>query len=100
MSQRQGDFALVAVAVNFDLDGGACARSRLAYAGVADRAVRLAEAEATLDGRAPDADACADVAAAAAAAVSPSDDIHADAPYRRDLVRALTLRALQAAARR
>jgi carbon-monoxide dehydrogenase medium subunit len=99
-SQRQGDFALVAVAVRFEIDGGACARSRLAYAGVADRAVRLPEVEAMLDGRTPDERAFADVAAAAAEAVDPSEDLHADAAYRRDLVRALTRRALEAAARR
>ena len=100
MSQRQGDFALVAVAVTFDLDGGTCARPRLAYAGVADHAIRIAAAEAALDGRAPDEGVLAEVATTAAEAVSPSEDMHADPAYRRDLVRALTRRALSAAARR
>jgi CO/xanthine dehydrogenase FAD-binding subunit len=100
VSQRQGDFALVAVAATFNIDGGACARSRLAYAGIADRAIRLAPAEAALDGKAPDAATFAAVAAAAAAAVEPREDIHADGAYRRDLVRTLTRRALEAAARR
>jgi carbon-monoxide dehydrogenase medium subunit len=100
MSQRQGDYALVAVAATFDLDGGACARPRLAYAGVADHAVRNAAAEAALEGRKPDEAAFEAVATAAAEALSPSEDMHADAAYRRDLVRALTRRALTAAALR
>lgn len=100
MSQRQGDYALVAVAATFDLDGGTCARTRLAYAGVADHPVRIPAAEAALDGRTPDDAAFEEVAARAAEAVNPLEDVHADAAYRRDLVRALTRRALTAAARR
>jgi aerobic carbon-monoxide dehydrogenase medium subunit len=100
MSQRQGDFALVAVATTFAVDGGRCANPRLACAGVADHAVRIAVAEAALDGRRPDEALFEQVAARAAEAVNPPEDVHADAAYRRDLVRALTRRALSAAARR
>jgi aerobic carbon-monoxide dehydrogenase medium subunit len=100
ISQRQGDFALVAVAATFDIDGGRCAHARLGYAGVADHAVRVAAAEAALDGGSPDETLFEAVAAKAAGAVDPPEDIHADAAYRRDLVRALTRRALGAAARR
>jgi carbon-monoxide dehydrogenase medium subunit len=100
MSQRQGDFALVAVAAIFDVDGGRCANTRLGYAGVADHAVRIAAAEAMLNGESPSDTAFEDVAAKAAEAVDPPEDVHADAAYRRDLVRALTRRALSAAARR
>jgi carbon-monoxide dehydrogenase medium subunit len=100
MSQRQGDFALVAVAATFDVDSGHCAHTRLAFAGVADHAVRMAAAEAALDGQTPHEAAFEAVAAEAAEAVDPPEDVHADAAYRRDLVRALTRRALAAAARR
>jgi carbon-monoxide dehydrogenase medium subunit len=100
MSQRQGDFALLAVAATFDMDGGVCAGTRLAYAGIADHALRLPAAEAALDGRRPDDAAFEEVAARAAQAADPIEDIHADAAYRRDLVRALTRRALIAAAHR
>jgi carbon-monoxide dehydrogenase medium subunit len=98
-SQRQGDFALVAVAVTFAVDGGRCANPRLAYAGAADRAVRIAAAEAALEGQSPDQTLFEQVAAKAAEAADPPEDLHADAAYRRDLVRALTRRALSAAAR-
>jgi aerobic carbon-monoxide dehydrogenase medium subunit len=100
MSQRKGDFALVAVAATFAVDGGRCANPRLACAGIADHAVRIAAAEAALDGRSPDEALFEQVAARAAEAVNPPEDVHADAAYRRDLVRALTRRALSAAARR
>lgn len=100
MSQRQGDFALVAVAVTFDLDGETCARPRFAYAGVASHAVRCHPAEAVLAGRKPDEATVEEAAATAAEAVDPVEDVHADAAFRRDLVRALTRRALAAAARR
>ncbi len=100
ISQRQGDFALVAVAATFAVDGGRCAHTRLAYGGVADHAVRLAAAEAALDGESPREAVFEEVAAKAAEAVNPPEDVHADAAYRRDLVRTLTRRALSAAARR
>lgn len=100
MSQRQGDYALTVVAATFDLDGGACVGTHLAYAGVADHALRVPAAEAALDGRKPEDAAFEEAAAKAAQVVDPLEDIHADAAYRRDLVRALTRRALAAAARR
>jgi aerobic carbon-monoxide dehydrogenase medium subunit len=100
MSQRQGDYALVAVAAIYDLDSGRCAHSRLAYAGVGDHAVRIPAAEDALDGATPHEATFEAIAAKAAEAVNPPEDIHADADYRRDLVRSLTRRALTAAARR
>jgi carbon-monoxide dehydrogenase medium subunit len=100
MSQRQGDYALVAVAATFDLESGRCAHPRLAYAGVADHAMRIPAVEAALDGASPHEAAFEAVAAKAAEAVNPPEDVHADAAYRRDLVRSLTRRALTAAARR
>src|SRR5215467_7424400 len=99
MSQRQGDFALVAVAATFAVEGGRCVHARLGYAGVADHAVRIGAAEAALDGGSPQESLFEEVAAKAADAINPSEDIHADAGYRRDLVRTLTRRALSAAAR-
>jgi ABC-type amino acid transport substrate-binding protein len=100
MSQRQGDYALVAVAATFDLDGSRSARPRLAYAGVAHRAVRIPAAEAALEGAGPLDATFEAIAAEAAEAVNPPEDIHADVAYRRDLVRALTRRVLTAAMRR
>ncbi|HZT51504.1 MAG TPA: molybdopterin cofactor-binding domain-containing protein, partial [Stellaceae bacterium] len=59
---------------------------------------RIAAAEAALEGRAPGRAAFAAAADAAAAAIDPLADAQADAAYRRDLVHALTQRALEQAA--
>ena len=96
-SQRRGDFALVAVAATFAVNGGRCANARLAYAGVTDHAMRISAAEAALDGQSPGDVPFEQAAAKAAEAVDPPEDVHADAAYRRDLVRVLTRRALGAA---
>jgi carbon-monoxide dehydrogenase medium subunit len=66
--------------------------------GVGERPQRLAQVEAILDGRAIDKETIAEAERAAAAAVKPSDDIHASAAYRRALVGTLVGRALQRAA--
>ena len=58
---------------------------------------RIHEAEAALDGAAPDAAAFAAAADAAAAAVDPMEDAMTDAAYRRDIVRATTRRGLEQA---
>jgi carbon-monoxide dehydrogenase medium subunit len=67
--------------------GGAEARPR-----------RISEAEAVLHGRLPEPATFREAAEAAAAAVDPMEDIQSDAEYRRDLVRAVTRRALERAA--
>ena len=58
----------------------------------------IPEAEAALNGRPPEPKAFQAAAEAAAAAVDPIEDIQADAEYRRDLVRAVTRRALEQSA--
>jgi carbon-monoxide dehydrogenase medium subunit len=66
--------------------------------GVGDRPMRLRSVEAVLDGARIDADTIAKAAAATSAAVTPQDDIHASAAYRRALAGTMVERALAAAA--
>jgi carbon-monoxide dehydrogenase medium subunit len=94
-SRRAGDFAIVAAMVACTVDGGSLRQARVCFGGVADRPVRSHAAEAVLAGRPADASTFADAAEAAAEAVSPPDDIHGSADYRRDLVRVLLRRALE-----
>lgn len=94
VSQRQGDFALAAVAVALDLGKGHCTRARLALAGVGDCASRLTDIEELLTGGAIDGAAIGDAAERAAQAVTPNESFHADADYKRDLVRTLVKRTL------
>jgi CO/xanthine dehydrogenase FAD-binding subunit len=91
-----GEFATVAVAATADLeDDGRFSRVSLAYAGVAERAIRAREAEALLAGAEATPEAIATAADRAAEAVEPPVDIHAGPEYRRRLVRVLTRRALE-----
>ena len=61
------------------------------------RAIRRVEDPALLAGRGPDSESFRAAAEAAADAVEPMEDIHADAEFRLDLVRAVTRRALERA---
>ena len=94
-SRRAGDFAVVAVMVACTMNGGMVGEARVCFGGVADRPVRSPAAEAVLAGHPADTSIFADAADAAAEAVSPPDDIHGSAEYRRDLVRVLLRRALE-----
>ncbi len=65
---------------------------------VGQRPARLPSVEAALNGARIDAETIAKAAAATSAAVTPQDDIHASAAYRRALVGTMVERALAAAA--
>jgi carbon-monoxide dehydrogenase medium subunit len=96
---RRGDFAIAAAAVFYDTDaGGRAANAHVGVIGVGDRPARLPSVEAVLNGARIDAEVIAKAAAATSAAVTPQDDIHASAAYRRSLVGTMVERALAAAA--
>jgi CO/xanthine dehydrogenase FAD-binding subunit len=95
MAGSTGEFATVAVAASAERDdAGRLTSVSLAYAGVAERAIRAREAEVLLTGGEPTAEAITAAAESAASAVDPPADVHAGREYRRHLVRALTRRAL------
>jgi carbon-monoxide dehydrogenase medium subunit len=97
-SRRRGDFAMAAAAVFYDLDdAGKANNAHIGAIGVGDRPVRLAAAEAEINGRIVDTAACERAGAAASAAVDPHDDIHASGAYRRSLLGTMVERALQGA---
>jgi aerobic carbon-monoxide dehydrogenase medium subunit len=99
-ARRHGDFALAGVALYYDEDAERRAQGvHIAVIGACSRPHRLAPVEAMLDGRVVDAAAIGAASKAAAAAVDPPRDLHADADYRRALVATLVERALRAAAR-
>jgi carbon-monoxide dehydrogenase medium subunit len=104
-ARRAGDFAIVAATTDVRVENGTVTEARVCVGGVAETPFRCAEAEATLVGASFDTarSTAAAVEAAAAAArgeVSPPDDMHADAKYRRDLVEAMVRRSLLAGADR
>jgi carbon-monoxide dehydrogenase medium subunit len=97
-ARRRGDFALAAAAVFYDEDETGKARNaHVGAIGVADRPLRLHDVEAVLDGQTIDEQTIARAETAACAAVTPQDDIHASAAYRRALIGTMVERALNAA---
>jgi aerobic carbon-monoxide dehydrogenase medium subunit len=96
-SRRAGDYALAMALVTFRLQDGVIVAPRIGIGGAEARPRRMAAAEAVLAGRGPDSERFRAAAEAAADAVEPMEDIHADAEFRLDLVRAVTRRALERA---
>lgn len=94
-SRRTGDFAIVAIASAVRLENGVVTEARIAAGGVAGTPIRLPGAEAALVGRPLDAECIHEAGATAAIEVDPRADIHGSSSYRRELVAALTRRALR-----
>jgi carbon-monoxide dehydrogenase medium subunit len=97
-NRRAGDFAIAMALVTYRLADGVIAEPRVGIGGAEARPRRIPEAEAALEGRPPEAKTFQAAAEAAAKAIDPIEDIQADAEYRRDLVRAVTRRALEQSA--
>jgi aerobic carbon-monoxide dehydrogenase medium subunit len=97
-NRRAGDFALAMALGLYRLDGGKIAEPRLAIGGAEVNPRRIADAERALAGAAPGDKAFRAAAAAATAAIDPMEDIINTAEFRRDLVLAVTRRALERAA--
>lgn len=96
-SRRAGDYAIAMALVTFGLADGVIVEPRVGVGAEANPR-RIPEAEAALAGRPPGEAAFRAAAEAAADAIDPLEDLQADAVFRRDLVRAVTRRALERAA--
>ena len=96
VSRRRGDFAIAGTACTVDVDdAGTCTDARVVVFGVADGPVRATASETALRGRRFDPDAIREAADIAATGIDARSDPHADAAYRLELVRTLTMRALE-----
>jgi carbon-monoxide dehydrogenase medium subunit len=96
-SRRHGDFAIAACALTAMLHGNRFSSLRIGLGGVADTPLVLDELAAGFVGAPADAPTLAAIADAVAGAIDPYDQPDISAAYRRDLVKALTARALQRA---
>jgi carbon-monoxide dehydrogenase medium subunit len=94
-SRRAGDYALAMALVTYRLRDGLIVEPRVGVGGAEGRPRRISTAEAVLVGQKPGAESFRAAAEAAAAATDPLEDVHADAEFRLDLVRAVTRRALE-----
>ena len=98
--RRELDIAVVGVASQVTLSGGACAAARIALAAVAPVPLRATEAEQSLVGQPITPAAIERAAELAAAAARPIDDHRGSVVFRRHLVRVLTRRTLTTALER
>lgn len=96
-SRRRGDFAIAMAIAAFRVENGRIAAARVSVGGAEAFPRRIAQAERALNGAPANAATFANAAAAAADAVDPMEDAMTDAAYRRDIVRAVTRRALEQA---
>jgi aerobic carbon-monoxide dehydrogenase medium subunit len=96
-SRRAGDYALAMALTTFRLEDGLMVDPRVGVGGAEGRPRRIAVAEAVLAGNKPGAESFRAAAEAAAEAIDPLEDVHSDAEFRLELVRAVTRRALERA---
>lgn len=97
--RREMDIAVVGVCSWLALDdNGAISAARVALGSVAPRPIRSCSAEAVLMGEVADEQVIAAAAEAAVQDAMPISDTRGSAEYRRELVRTLTQRTLQASA--
>jgi carbon-monoxide dehydrogenase medium subunit len=94
-SRRAGDFAMAAALATYRVVDGVIVEARVGIGGAEANPRRISEAEALLNGKAPDTEVFRAAAEAAADAIDPLEDIQTTGEYRRDLVRAVTRRALE-----
>ncbi len=97
-NRRAGDFALAMALAAYSVEAGKIAAPRVALGGAEVTPRRIVEAERAIEGAAPGDAAFRAAAEAATAAVEPMEDIINTAEFRRDLVLAVTRRALEQAA--
>ncbi|WP_392674711.1 FAD binding domain-containing protein [Streptomyces sp. LN785] len=95
LTRRHGDFATVGVAVVLERDAaaGVVSSARVVFSGAGPVPVRLPGAEEALVGSDAGEEPRAAAARAALAGLTPSDDVHATAEYRREGAAHLLVRA-------
>lgn len=96
-SRRAGDFAIAMSLAAYRVEGGVIVEPRVGVGAVESQPRRIPEAEAALRGQPPGPDSFLAAAQAAAKAVEPIDEKPELALYKRDVVRAVVKRALEAA---
>jgi len=104
IERKVGDYAVAAVAVQLELDGGTIHRIRIGLTNVSPVPMRAKAAEAALTGASTSDSVLDGVLEAAgqraAAACDPSADLRGQVDYKRDMVRVLTKRAVRRAIER
>jgi carbon-monoxide dehydrogenase medium subunit len=100
LERKVGDYAVAAVAVQLTLDGNTCQSVRIGLTNVSPTPMRATNAEAALTGQPLTVENIKAAAAAAAQECEPSSDLRGSEAYKRDIVRVLTVRAINKAVER
>lgn len=96
-SRRAGDYAVAMAVGSYRLKGGVMTEMRIAIGGAEALPRRMTEAERTLIGRPPNLGTFQAAAHAAVKAIDPLDDANVSGEYRREIARAMVVRALEQA---
>lgn len=97
VSPRKGDYAIVGAGCLVSVDDGTFGTARVGFIGAGAHIKRMPGVEAMLEGH-PATDATIEVASERAVELAePSDDVQADAEYKRDLIRTLGARVMRRA---
>jgi carbon-monoxide dehydrogenase medium subunit len=96
-NRRAGDFAIAMALATYRVEGGVIVEPRIGVGAVESQPRRIAEAEALLRGKAPGAQAFVAAAERASDAMQPIEENPEVVAYKRDVVRAVVKRALEAA---
>jgi carbon-monoxide dehydrogenase medium subunit len=94
-SRRAGDYAIGMAVATYRLKNGVMSDMHIAVGGAEAVPRRIAEAERTLIGRPPNLGTFQAAGHEARKAVDPLDDPSVSADYRRGIVRAMVIRALE-----
>lgn len=98
LKRKTGDFAVVSVSAQVELDAGrSIAKARIGLGAVGPTPLRARRAEASLSGKAPSPAAYAEAGRLAAEESRPSSDLHGSEAYKRAMVEILARRALETA---
>lgn len=100
LERKVGDYAVAAIAVQLTLDDNTCQSVRIGLTNVSPTPMRAANAEAALTGQPLTEETIKAAAAAAAQECEPSSDLRGSEAYKRDIVRVLTIRAINKAVER
>jgi carbon-monoxide dehydrogenase medium subunit len=99
-ARRLGDFAIAGAAAMLTMRNGVCERVRLTIVGMGEGPIRARAVEEMLTTRTlgkESRDVFSEAAAMVAAAVDPTDDVHASSSYRRHLSGVMAAQALETA---
>jgi len=100
LARKVGDLATAGVAVMVIVQGGVCQQAGIGLTNVGPTPIKARRAESFLQGKRLDEETIRQAAQLAAQESQPSPDLRGSEEYKRDMVRVLTVRALQLASSR